>query len=144
MLVHDGAMPTDNFEHALPEDLRRDIKQYLQRTGANKGAFDHLGRMMDAAEKARGVVAVSSGNHAQGVAWAARRLGIAATIVMPRNAPQVKLEATRALVDYYMGDRKAGFERAVKAVDAMPEGDDTWTAMALLDLERLEVKWSSG
>lgn len=48
-------------------------------------------------ERARGVVAVSSGNHAQGVAWAARRLGIPATIVMPRNAPSVKLEATRAL-----------------------------------------------
>ncbi|MGI8944599.1 MAG: threonine ammonia-lyase [Qipengyuania sp.] len=48
-------------------------------------------------ERARGVVAVSSGNHAQGVAWAARRLGIRATIVMPRDAPQVKLEATRAL-----------------------------------------------
>ena len=48
-------------------------------------------------EKARGVIAVSSGNHAQGVAWAARRLGIEAAIVMPRNAPRVKLEATRAL-----------------------------------------------
>ena len=48
-------------------------------------------------ERARGVVAVSSGNHAQGVAWAARRLGIAATIVMPRDAPRVKLAATRAL-----------------------------------------------
>lgn len=45
----------------------------------------------------RGVVAVSSGNHAQGVAWAARRLGVRATIVMPHNAPQVKLDATRAL-----------------------------------------------
>jgi len=48
-------------------------------------------------ERQRGVVAVSSGNHAQGVAWAARRLGIKAAIVMPRNAPAVKLEATRAL-----------------------------------------------
>ncbi|WP_394269668.1 threonine/serine dehydratase [Qipengyuania sp.] len=48
-------------------------------------------------ERARGVVAVSSGNHAQGVAWAARRLDIPAAIVMPRNAPAVKLEATRAL-----------------------------------------------
>ena len=48
-------------------------------------------------ERKRGVVAVSSGNHAQGVAWAARRLGIPAAIVMPRNAPRVKLEATRAL-----------------------------------------------
>src|SRR5690606_23600761 len=48
-------------------------------------------------ERKRGVVAVSSGNHAQGVAWAARRLGIPAAIVMPRNAPRVKLEATKAL-----------------------------------------------
>ncbi|MGX7952239.1 threonine ammonia-lyase [Tsuneonella sp. HG249] len=48
-------------------------------------------------ERERGVVAVSSGNHAQGVAWAARRLGIRATIVMPHNAPQVKLAATHAL-----------------------------------------------
>ena len=43
------------------------------------------------------MVAVSSGNHAQGVAWAARRLGISATIVMPRDAPAVKLDATRGM-----------------------------------------------
>lgn len=42
-------------------------------------------------------VAVSSGNHAQGVAWAAKRLGLKATIVMPRDAPEVKLANTRAL-----------------------------------------------
>ncbi|WP_228243555.1 threonine/serine dehydratase [Porphyrobacter sp. GA68] len=48
-------------------------------------------------ERARGVVAVSSGNHAQGVAWAARRLGIRAAIVMPRDAPRVKLAATAEL-----------------------------------------------
>jgi threonine dehydratase len=48
-------------------------------------------------ERAGGVVAVSSGNHAQGVAWAARRLGIRATIVMPHDAPEVKLANTRAL-----------------------------------------------
>lgn len=48
-------------------------------------------------ERAAGVVAVSSGNHAQGVAWAAKRLGINATIVMPRNAPEVKLANTKAL-----------------------------------------------
>jgi threonine dehydratase len=48
-------------------------------------------------ERAAGVVAVSSGNHAQGVAWAGRRLGVAATIVMPYDAPQVKLDNTRAL-----------------------------------------------
>ena len=47
-------------------------------------------------ERARGVVAFSSGNHARGVAIAARRLGMPATIVMPADAPSVKLEATRA------------------------------------------------
>lgn len=48
-------------------------------------------------ERAAGVVAVSSGNHAQGVAWAARRLGIGAVIVMPHDAPAVKLANTKAL-----------------------------------------------
>ncbi len=48
-------------------------------------------------ERAAGVVAVSSGNHAQGVAWAARRLGLRAVIVMPHDAPEVKLSNTRAL-----------------------------------------------
>ncbi|MGY6552389.1 MAG: threonine ammonia-lyase [Erythrobacter sp.] len=48
-------------------------------------------------QAASGVVAVSSGNHAQGVAWAAKRLGIRAAIVMPRDAPAVKLAGTRAL-----------------------------------------------
>jgi len=70
----------------------------LQPIGAFKirGAWWRLSNLT-AEERARGVVAVSSGNHAQGVAWAARRLGIAATIVMPRDAPKVKLAATRAL-----------------------------------------------
>jgi len=48
-------------------------------------------------ERAAGVVAVSSGNHAQGVAWAAAKLGIRAAIVMPHDAPSVKLANTRAL-----------------------------------------------
>lgn len=70
----------------------------LQPIGAFKirGAWHRLSDMSEE-ERARGVVAVSSGNHAQGVAWAARRLGIRAAIVMPRDAPKVKLEATRAL-----------------------------------------------
>ncbi|WP_324826964.1 threonine ammonia-lyase [Qipengyuania zhejiangensis] len=72
--------------------------EVLQPVGAFKirGAWHRL-TALTAEECERGVVAVSSGNHAQGVAWAARRLGIPATIVMPRNAPQVKLDATRAL-----------------------------------------------
>lgn len=72
--------------------------EVLQPIGAFKirGAWHRLSDL-GKEERARGVVAVSSGNHAQGVAWAARWLGIAATIVMPRDAPKVKLEATRAL-----------------------------------------------
>lgn len=70
----------------------------LQPVGAFKirGAWHRLSSL-DAEERAGGVIAVSSGNHAQGVAWAAKRLGIAATIVMPADAPEVKLEGTRAL-----------------------------------------------
>lgn len=70
----------------------------LQPIGAFKirGAWHRLSDMSEE-ERARGVVAVSSGNHAQGVAWAARWLGVEAAIVMPRDAPEVKLEATRAL-----------------------------------------------
>ncbi|WP_340586249.1 threonine ammonia-lyase [Erythrobacter alti] len=68
----------------------------LQPMGAFKirGAWHRLSALSDD-ERARGVVAVSSGNHAQGVAWAARRLGIDATIVMPADAPRVKLERTK-------------------------------------------------
>ncbi|MBH5322856.1 threonine ammonia-lyase [Aurantiacibacter sediminis] len=67
----------------------------LQPIGAFKirGAWHRLTDLSDA-EKAAGVVAVSSGNHAQGIAWAARELGIEATIVMPEDAPRVKLERT--------------------------------------------------
>ena len=60
-----------------------------------RGATNRLLQLSEA-ERARGVVAFSSGNHAQGVALAARRLGIAAAIVMPADAPSVKVEATRA------------------------------------------------
>ncbi len=70
----------------------------LQPIGAFKirGAWHRLSSLLDD-ERARGVVAFSSGNHAQGVAWAAQRLGIAATIVMPRDAPTAKAERTREL-----------------------------------------------
>jgi threonine dehydratase len=69
----------------------------LQRGGSFKlrGATNRLA-LLDAVERARGVVAFSSGNHAQGVALAAQRLGIAATIVMPSDAPAVKVDGTRS------------------------------------------------
>src|SRR5882672_7912053 len=69
----------------------------LQRGGAFKfrGAYNRL-VALSAEERARGVVAFSSGNHAQGVALAARELGIRATVVMPSDAPALKLAATQA------------------------------------------------
>ncbi|MEP6481518.1 MAG: threonine ammonia-lyase [Rhodoglobus sp.] len=68
----------------------------LQRTGSYKirGASNRLARLTDE-EKARGVVAASAGNHAQGVALAARTLGIKATIFMPVGVPLPKLQATK-------------------------------------------------
>ena len=70
----------------------------LQPMGAFKlrGAWHRL-TALDEDQRRRGVVAFSSGNHAQGVAWAAKRLGIAATIVMPADAPRAKREGTLAL-----------------------------------------------
>ncbi|MBN8830071.1 MAG: pyridoxal-phosphate dependent enzyme [Sphingomonadales bacterium] len=72
--------------------------EVLQPIGAFKirGAWHRLTDLTEE-QRGRGVVGVSSGNHAQGVAWAAKRLGVAATIVMPGNAPKAKLAATRAL-----------------------------------------------
>jgi threonine dehydratase len=68
----------------------------LQRTGSFKvrGAYVRISRLSDA-ERARGVVAASAGNHAQGVAFAAGLLGCAATVIMPEGAPLPKVEATR-------------------------------------------------
>lgn len=88
----------------------------LQHTGSFKlrGAYNRLVQL-SAAERAAGVVAFSSGNHAQGVAEAARRLGIRATIVMPADAPRAKLENTRALgadVVTYDRDRESREEIA--------------------------------
>ena len=70
----------------------------LQPVGAFKirGAWHRLSDLSHE-ERSRGVVAVSSGNHAQGVAWAARRLAMRADIVMPADAPGIKIERTREL-----------------------------------------------
>jgi threonine dehydratase len=107
----------------------------LQPVGAFKirGAWHRL-TALDEAARARGVVAFSSGNHAQGVAWAARRLGIAATIVMPADAPAAKLEGTLA-----MGAEVVKYDRATQSREAIaaqlaeargatlvPSFDDPW------------------
>src|SRR4051794_6894273 len=85
--------------HFLSEVLGSEVHlkcENLQRTGSYKirGAYYRLSRL-SADERKRGVVAASAGNHAQGVALAARELGIRATIFMPIGVPLPKLQATR-------------------------------------------------
>ena len=107
----------------------------LQPIGAFKirGAWHRL-TALDEDARRRGVVAFSSGNHAQGVAWAAKRLGIAATIVMPADAPRAKLEGTLAL-----GAEVVRYDRATESREAIagrlaeargatlvPSFDDPW------------------
>ena len=107
----------------------------LQPVGAFKirGAWHRLCDLTEA-ERAAGVVAFSSGNHAQGVAWAARRLGISATIVMPHDAPAAKRAGTEAL-----GATVVGYDRATEDREAIataladergavlvPSFDDPW------------------
>ena len=68
----------------------------LQKTGSFKirGAYNKIAKLSDE-EKKKGVIASSAGNHAQGVAYAAKKLGIKAVIVMPQHTPLIKVEATR-------------------------------------------------
>lgn len=73
-------------------------KENLQRTGAFKirGAFNKIASMSED-DRARGVIAASAGNHAQGVAYSARHFAIPAVIVMPESTPLLKVQATREL-----------------------------------------------
>lgn len=117
----------------------------LQPVGAFKirGAWHRLTNLTDA-ERARGVVGVSSGNHAQGVAWAAQRLGITATIVMPSDAPQVKLDATRSygakVVTY---DRPGGEDRDAVAQRLVDQSGAT-LVHAFADAQVIEGQGSTG
>jgi len=105
----------------------------LQRTGSFKlrGAYNRLVQLDDERRRA-GVVAFSSGNHAQGVAAAARTLGIRATIVMPSDAPAIKLANTRALgaevvlYDRFSEDREQIARRLVaeRGATLVPAYDD--------------------
>jgi threonine dehydratase len=105
----------------------------LQRVGAFKfrGAYNFLA-CLPPEQRARGVVAFSSGNHAQGVALAARLFGVAATIVMPTDAPSVKLEAVRGygaeIVPYERAtanrDEIAARIAAERGATIMPPFDD--------------------
>jgi len=89
-----------------------------------RGAYNKMAAL-DAAERARGVIAASAGNHAQGVALAAAKLGVRAVIVMPVTAPQVKVDAVRR----FGGD----FVEVVLAGDSY---SDAQAAAARIEAER--------
>ena len=105
----------------------------LQRTGSFKfrGAYNRLSRL-SAEERRTGVVAFSSGNHAQGVALAARLVGCPAVIVMPADAPRIKVEATLGygaevvVYDRYTESREAIAARiaAERGAVVVPAFDD--------------------
>ncbi len=107
----------------------------LQRTGSFKfrGAYNRLSRLSQD-ERRRGVVAFSSGNHAQGVAAAARMVGCPAVIVMPSDAPRIKVEATLGygaeVIAYnrYTESREAIAERvaAERGAVVVPAFDDPY------------------
>lgn len=92
-LIKSAPFPTSNSDRQLwfkPENLQP-IGSFKLR-----GAYNKIASLSEA-ERQRGVIAYSSGNHAQGVAYAARALGVKAVIVMPAAAPKIKLESTAAL-----------------------------------------------
>ncbi len=96
----------------------------LQRGGSFKlrGATNRIMKLSES-ERSRGVVAFSSGNHAQGVAIAARRFGVAAAIVMPADAPAVKVESTReAGAEIIFYDRDSESREAIAAALANERG----------------------
>ena len=94
----------------------------LQPIGAFKlrGAYNKIASLTDE-ERARGVITYSSGNHAQGVAYAARALDTKAVIVMPGNAPTIKREATAALGAKIVLVGPSGMERQIKAEELAAE-----------------------
>jgi threonine dehydratase len=105
-----------------------------------RGAYNRI-TALDPAELARGVIAASAGNHAQGVAFAARRLGIACRIVMPRTTPSIKVAAVRRLgaqIDL-AGDsysdaaapsvsRSSARRRAIWDPSSCPSAEGVWSA----------------
>ena len=109
VIAADGVGPSDGRRLFLK-------LENLQPIGAFKlrGAYNKIASLSED-ERARGVIAYSSGNHAQGVAYAARALGTKAVIVMPANAPAIKLEATAGLGAEIVKVGPASSERQKKA-----------------------------
>jgi threonine dehydratase len=104
-------------QEAAKDDRQLYLKpENLQPIGAFKlrGAYNKIAALSDE-ERRRGVISYSSGNHAQGVAYAARALGVKAVIVMPSNAPKIKREATASLGAEIVVVGPASSERQAKA-----------------------------
>jgi threonine dehydratase len=123
MLLRGVAVRTPLVNSKLANNGHIFVKpENLQPIGSFKlrGAYNKISSL-SAEERKRGVVAHSSGNHAQGVAYAARALGVKATIVMPQAAPAVKLEATRALGAEIVPAGPASEERIQKAEELEKE-----------------------
>jgi len=96
-VVHTPLVTATRLSEQLGCEVRFKLES-LQMTGSfkDRGACHKLQLLARAAVPARGVVAASAGNHAQGVAWHARRLGLSATIVMPQATPFSKVERTES------------------------------------------------
>ncbi len=107
-LAEDGARPDSRKLYLKPENL--------QPIGAFKlrGAYNKIASLSPE-ERSRGVITYSSGNHGQGVAYAARALGAKAVIVMPGNAPAIKREATASLGAEIVLVGPGSLERQVRA-----------------------------
>ena len=91
---------------------------FKERGGLNKMA------QLTADERARGVLAVSAGNHAQGVAYHAQRMGVPATIVMPRFAPEVKVANTHGAGDCFTGTLAAKLALGLPLIEACRAASD--------------------
>ena len=107
---------------AMSGGVRLHLKcESFQKTGSFKprGALNRILSLSDA-ERARGLVTVSAGNHAQAVAWAAREAGAAATVVMPTDAPRTKIEAVRGYGAeiVFHADRPTLFDKLAEVRDA--------------------------
>ena len=94
----------------------------LQPIGSFKlrGAYNKIAMLSDD-ERKRGVIAYSSGNHAQGVAYAARALGVKATVVMPSTAPKIKIDSTRGMGAELVLVGPSSSERQAKAEELSRE-----------------------
>jgi threo-3-hydroxy-L-aspartate ammonia-lyase len=110
-----GKFPEPEFDLYIKAESEQPIGSFKLR-----GAYNMVAQLSPEALQ-RGVITYSSGNHAQGVAYAARALGAKAVIVMPNNAPEVKIAATRALGAEIVFVGPASSERRMKAEELVAE-----------------------